>query len=187
MVVVDPRSARPRFGWGAEARPARWLDSSRLMFETEDFGWGNPDALNVARPQSHEFNVWKPRPGHSLVSADASLAYVLTPQGDLLRTSTRRKGWQTVRRGAVSARFMRGAKVSALAPKNGVIALCERGEARSVTLLSTAPRRPWTAVWKAPRGTVSVVGWAAGKPLPVVALEAKEGAFPTLFQLEFAP
>ena len=184
-VVINPRTARPRFDWGAEASPAHWLDTSRLIFKGDDQGLGSPSELTVARPVAAQSNNWLKNAVAWTLSPKRDILWVLTTEGHLCRTSTREKQWQIIRRKAVSLKTLQFMSPSlSLSPRGDVIAFCHMLGGSSISLVSTSPKRPWAINWRVPKGKVKVLGWAPGKSLPLLELERSDETPAVVIQLK---
>lgn len=183
--VLNPRTGRRRFNWGAEAGPARWVDKSRLIFEGDDEGLGLTSGLMVAKPVSHQANNWLKNALAWTLSPQRDAIWALTTEGHLCRTPTRKRQWRIIRRHAVSSKALRFMSPSlSLSPRGDTAALCHAFGGSNLTLLSTSPQRPWTISWKAPTGKIKMLGWASGKSLPLLEWEWKAEAPSALIQLK---
>ncbi len=169
--VLSPRSGRALYKWGAETRPAAWIGSSRLAYLSDDDGLGGPGDLVVAQPRSHSRNAWLRDVVAWTISADRNVLWALKSNGDLLRTPSRLKSWQVVKR---LGRRAVSSYVPALtaSPRGGLLAL-SNPSGRGLTLIS-ARAQPWAVAWAAPYGTVRVLGWAPERSLPLVELSLQD-------------
>jgi hypothetical protein len=183
-VVINPRTARPRFDWGAEAGPAQWLDNSRLIFNADEEGLGLFSGPMVAKPVAHQSNPWLKNAVAWTLSPRRDTIWALTTKGHLCRSSTRRKQWQIVRRNAVSAKALRRMSPSlSLSPRGDMVAFCHTFGGKDISLVSTSPKRPWAISWQAPAGKVEMLGWAAGKSLPLLELQRNDQTPAVVIQL----
>lgn len=104
LVVLNPRTARPRYRWGAEAQPARWLDNRRLIFGHDDSGLPYPEPLTVVQPSTYRHSAWLPAVVAWALSPARDVLWALQSNGDVRRRSTRARrnvhsgGWQTLYR-----------------------------------------------------------------------------------------
>lgn len=179
-MVIDLRTGRPRFNWGTEAGPARWLDTSRLIFGGDDGGSpGYPEGLFVAKPVAHQFNIWLSNVLAWTLSPNRNVVWALR-EGHLYRTSAHQKRWQVVTRKVVSLKMWPSLSLS---PRGDMAVLCHRWGGNCVSILSTSSRLRWTANWLPPVGRAKVLGWASGKSLPLIELQRADGTAAQVVQL----
>lgn len=184
-VVVNPRTGRRRFDWGEEARPAHWLDKSRLIFEGDDDGLDLTSGLTVAKPVAHQSNNWLKNAVAWTLSPQRDAIWALTTEGHLYRTPAKRRDWQIIRRNAVSSKALRFMSPSmSLSPRGDMVAFCHTFGGSNISVVSTSPKRPWTISWRAPVGKVKMLGWASGKSLPLLELQRKEESPGVVIQLK---
>jgi len=184
-VVVNPRTSRPRFNWGTEAGPARWLDNSRLIFEGDDEGLGLNSGLIVAKPVVHQSNTWLKNAVAWTLSAQRNAIWALTTEGHLCRTPVQKRRWQIIRRKAVSSTALQFMSPSLLvSPRGDMAAFCHLYGGSNVSIISTSRKRPWTISWRAPVGKVKLLGWASGKSLPLLEWEPNTETASVIIQLK---
>ena len=176
--VFTFRGRHLRWLWSGETGELKWLDSSRLMFKGDDEGLGGPVDLEVAdvraRGKRRRSRVWLSQVVAWTLSARRDFVCALRANGDLLRSSTRRKRWQLLRRGIKQDKGESGfAPVMQVSPRADMVALWNPEGGRGIALFSTSSRRPWTISWRAPRTGASVVGWRQGQSLPLIEMQDK--------------
>jgi hypothetical protein len=187
-VVIDPRTGRRRFDWGAEAGPARWLDQSRLIFEADDCERNLPRGLTVAKPVAHQSHKWLKNSVTWALSSRRDAIWALTSEGHLLRTQAKKRQWQVIRCNAISTQALRLMSPSmSLSPRGDMVAFCDMFGGTNVSIVSTSPKRPWTLSWKVPLGKVKVLGWPLGKSLPLLELQHNKQEHSVVIQLNKIP
>ena len=156
-----------------------------MIFDGDDEGTGFTNGLMVAKPVAHQSNNWLKNAVAWTLSPQRDALWALTNEGDLCRTSTQKRHWQIVRRNAVSSNALRFMYPSLhLSPRGDMVAFCHMFGGRSISIVSTSRQRPWTISWRAPVGTVKILGWASGKALPLLELKRNEEAPAVVIQLE---
>ncbi|HVF84889.1 MAG TPA: hypothetical protein VM821_02825, partial [Abditibacteriaceae bacterium] len=68
-------------------------------------------------------------------------------------------------------------------PRGDMVAFCHTFGGKDISLVSTSPKRPWAISWQAPAGKVEMLGWAAGKSLPLLELQRNDQTPAVVIQL----
>jgi len=183
MALLDARSGRP-IHWGAEAGPAAWLDSKRLIYKADDDGLEGAVALTVAKPRAHIANPWLPDVLAWTLSADRKVIWALQQNGDLRRSPSTAPRWELVRRKVfkLDAQWGFYPMISA-SPRGDMVAITNDRGGSGITLVGSSARRAWASTWRAPSGTVQLLGWARGHTLPLLEWQSAAGGPPKVVQL----
>ena len=173
MMVVDPDTGRDKFDWGAEAEPAHWLDDSHVAFRSLDESYGSlPATLQVARPSAHRERTWRASVVDWALTDRRDAVWIVTGEGDVWRTAPSRPRWRRVGHSEAARRHIQqvGPVGLSLSP-DGNQAVLVIGSA--VELISS---EGWpVGQWREAGSDINVLGWAAGRNLPLLAVGGANG------------
>ena len=176
LKVLDPRTARERYRWGAEAIQAHWLDNSRVAFLDDDgprSGGGDTLPLAIAQPATgsrrivvRDVHSWALSPGRDEIWAVAANRFLHRIRASNVR---RRHTYRLAQKPLV--RWIHGRSDMVFSADGKVLALpCEsisKPPRNFIALVDTSTGQARYS--EAPPVEIAVLGWPAAAKAPLLA------------------
>lgn len=177
-LVLDPKTGKNKFvDWGAEAGPAHWLDNARLAYPDNNEGLGSAP-LTVDVPEKRKHQAWRPKVIQWALAPGKNVLWALTDSGDLSRTSTQKALWKQIAH-VLPARD--GEPIHLLLAPQGRYAAVATGPRVTLVSAATGAERHWLV--HVPYDNYFVLGWIAGRSLPLVAVQPSQNTPDQIWQL----
>lgn len=176
LTIVDPGTGR--FKWGAEAGPAHWLDDTQIAYRTSevDTGGFEPEPLQVAQPAANKERLWRADIMAWSLTDRRDAVWIVTGKGDVWWTSLAKPHWRRV---GHSDRHNQDDTLRLFLSPDGTQAALTTGDAVELFRLDGPVRQ-----WRHPGSDIQVLGWAAGRTLPLLTVEPTQSGPSEVRQME---
>ena len=176
LAIVDAGTGR--FGWGTEAGPAHWLDKTRIAFRAEyDYVGGSiPMTLRVARPAVNKERPWRAGVVAWALTRRRDAVWIVNGTGDVWRTLLPNPHWRRV---GHRDRTNQADTVDLSLSPDGSQAALTNGSAVELFRRGGPVRQ-----WRHPGFDITVLGWVAGRNLPLLAVEPEKSGPTQVWQME---
>ena len=174
LAIVD--ASMGRLGWGTEAGPAHWLDNTRIAFRAGNAATDvAPDTLQVATARRE--HSWRADVAAWALTDRWDAVWIVTGEGDVWRTPLPNLHWRRVGRSG-TARNRTGTFGVSVSPDGSQAALTT-GSAVELFRQGGPVRQ-----WRHPGFDITVLGWVAGRNLPLLAVEPEKSGPTQVWQME---